>query len=185
MKTLLECKWALQILKNLAEGPKRPSELLKLINGLSERVLFDRLRALERAGVIYKKASSQSPLRSLYYIKAENELSELILLLPKIGQNSNYLKVLSSKWIIPILTKLKSPASPKEVLIKLRSLSQKVLYENLKIMLEIGLIERRVIPDIPVKVLYQLSKEGERILPALIKAKSIILSTPKIQSPAP
>lgn len=102
-----------------------------------------------------------------------------------VSQNSNYLKVLSSKWIIPILTELKSPASPKEVLIKLKSLSQKVLYENLKILLKIGLIERRIIPTIPVRVVYQLSKEGKKILPALIKAKSIILSTQKRQSPAP
>ncbi|BAU23802.1 transcriptional regulator [Caldimicrobium thiodismutans] len=185
MKTLLECKWALQILKYLAEGPKRPSELLRIISGISERILFDRLRALEREGIIYKKSSSGYPLRTLYYLDHGAGLDELISLISKVSENTLFLKVLSSKWMIPILKALKDPAPPKELLIRFRNLSQKVLYENLKVMVEIGLIERKVIPSIPVKVVYQLSREGEKILPALLKAKSIILSTGKRRSPGP
>ncbi|MEZ0344902.1 MAG: winged helix-turn-helix transcriptional regulator [Caldimicrobium sp.] len=183
MKTLLECKWALQILKNLAEGPKKPSELLKNIPGISNRVLYQRLKVLIDADIIFKKSTSLYPLKTYYYLNKDNKLDELISLLLKFGDKKEIYKILSSKWLISILQALKTPCTPKELLINLNGLSQKVLFENLKYLLKFGLVKREVISTIPVKVIYQLSEEGEKLLPALLKAKSIILSTQKRQNP--
>ena len=54
-RNLLFCKWAITILLKLSESPKRPSELKKEINGISERILYNRLKILTDIGLIEKK----------------------------------------------------------------------------------------------------------------------------------
>lgn len=176
MRTLLECKWALQIIKNLAEGPKRPSELLKNISGLSERVLYHRLKALESKGIIGKESNNKYPLKTFYYLKDKEPLQPLISLLSKLEETNKIEKILGSKWLLLLLNHLKRLSSPKELLSVLPGISEKVLYENLNYLIALGLIDRIVKATKPVATLYRLNNKGEELLPSLEYAKNIILS---------
>jgi len=176
MRTLLECKWALQIIKNLAEGLKRPSELLKNISGLLERVLYHRLKALESKGIIGKESNNKYPLKTFYYLNDKEPLQPLVSLLSKLEETNKIENILGSKWLLLLLNHPKRPSSPKELLLVLPGISEKVLYENLNYLIALGLIDRIVKATKPVATLHGLNNKGEEFLPSLEYAKNIILS---------
>lgn len=53
--SLIGSKWKLLIIRNLTKRPYRFNELLKSIDGLSQKVLTSSLRELESDGIIYRK----------------------------------------------------------------------------------------------------------------------------------
>lgn len=59
-------KWTLVLLRDLAEGPRRFSELQRSLEGISPRTLSLRLRALEHAGVLVRSESAGVPPRVEY-----------------------------------------------------------------------------------------------------------------------
>ena len=63
-------KWAINILRDLFLGKKRFAEFLKANPELSGKVLAERLKELEKDGLIKKKIVSKTPL------KVEYELTE-------------------------------------------------------------------------------------------------------------
>lgn len=182
MKSLLECKWALQIIEKLWEGPKRPSQLLKLIPDIPERVLYQRLKALEREGILLKETSSY-PLRTFYYLRKKEELEPLIKIL-QINENRSYFyKLISYKWIIPILEALRSPITPKDLLAVFRNIPEKSFFDYIKLLLKLGLVERFIIESRPIRILYKTTPQGEALLASLTFAKSVILSIQKTRNP--
>lgn len=72
---LIGNKWKLLILRNLFTRPWRFNELLKSIPGISQKVLTDNLRAMERDGIITRTVYPEAPLRVEY---ALSELGESI-----------------------------------------------------------------------------------------------------------
>jgi DNA-binding HxlR family transcriptional regulator len=67
----LSKKWAIFLLKDMFLGCKRFNDFLDVHPNLSNRVLSDQLKGLEKHGYIEKKLVSMSPIR------AEYELTEL------------------------------------------------------------------------------------------------------------
>lgn len=63
---LLGKRWTGLILDSLMEGPRRFCELTATVEGLSDRVLSDRLRELESEGVIERIVYPQIPVRVEY-----------------------------------------------------------------------------------------------------------------------
>ncbi|MDO4356180.1 MAG: helix-turn-helix domain-containing protein [Clostridia bacterium] len=59
-------KWKLLILRNLLSRPWRFNEMLKSIAGLSQKVLTENLRALERDGIITRTVYPEVPPRVEY-----------------------------------------------------------------------------------------------------------------------
>nr|WP_299382723.1 helix-turn-helix domain-containing protein [Allomuricauda sp.] len=60
-------KWKSVILFHLMEGPLRYNELLKKINGVTERTLSLQLKSLEEDGVIKRKVyTTKPPLKVVY-----------------------------------------------------------------------------------------------------------------------
>jgi DNA-binding HxlR family transcriptional regulator len=59
-------KWTLVMLRDLAEGPRRFSELQRSLAGISPRTLSIRLRALEDEGVVERREFSEMPPRVEY-----------------------------------------------------------------------------------------------------------------------
>lgn len=59
-------KWTLLILRDLAEGPCRFSQLERSLAGISPRTLSQRLRALEDEGIIAREVYPESPPRVEY-----------------------------------------------------------------------------------------------------------------------
>lgn len=58
---ILKCKWTLKLLDALAKGPRRPAELGRELEGLSKKVLHDRLNNLEKNGIVSRKVVSERP----------------------------------------------------------------------------------------------------------------------------
>lgn len=63
---LIGNKWKLLILRDVLTGPKRTSELLKSLEGISQKVLTENLRALEDDGLLTRKAFAEVPPRVEY-----------------------------------------------------------------------------------------------------------------------
>jgi DNA-binding HxlR family transcriptional regulator len=59
-------KWALLVVRDLLEGPRRFNELLAGIDGISAKVLADRVRELEAAGVLRRTVHTEMPVRVVY-----------------------------------------------------------------------------------------------------------------------
>lgn len=70
---LIGNKWKLLILRNLLARPWRFNELLKSLPGLSQKVLTDNLRAMEKDGIITRTVYPEVPPRVEY---ALSELGE-------------------------------------------------------------------------------------------------------------
>ena len=64
-------KWSMQVVMNLAGGPKRFSELKRALDGVSQRMLTLTLRGLERDGLVNRYVTPTIPPRVDY------ELTEL------------------------------------------------------------------------------------------------------------
>ncbi len=65
---LLGKRWTGLLLYALLEGPQRFCELTATVEGLSDRVLSDRLRELEMEGVIERIVYPQIPVRVEYQL---------------------------------------------------------------------------------------------------------------------
>jgi DNA-binding HxlR family transcriptional regulator len=63
---LLGKRWTGLILDTLLQGPRRFCEMTAAVDGLSDRVLSDRLRELEGAGIIERVVYPQIPVRVEY-----------------------------------------------------------------------------------------------------------------------
>lgn len=68
---LIGNKWKIFIIQRLLERPWRFNELQKSISGISQRVLTDNLREMERDGIITRTVYPEVP------VKVEYALSEL------------------------------------------------------------------------------------------------------------
>jgi DNA-binding HxlR family transcriptional regulator len=59
-------KWTLLMLRDLAAGPRRFSELQRSLAGISPRTLSIRLRGLEDAGIVERREFAEMPPRVEY-----------------------------------------------------------------------------------------------------------------------
>lgn len=75
---LIGSKWKILILRELLHGTKRFNQLLKSINGISQKVLTQQLRSMEKDGLIIRKVYPEVPP------KVEYTLTELGLSLKPI-----------------------------------------------------------------------------------------------------
>jgi DNA-binding HxlR family transcriptional regulator len=63
---LLGRKWTGFILWALLEGPRRYTEILHAVPGITDRVLSVRLKELERAGIVTRRQYEEIPARVEY-----------------------------------------------------------------------------------------------------------------------
>src|SRR3979411_1841256 len=91
---LLGKRWTGLLLDALMEGPRRFCELTATVEGLSDRVLSDRLRELEVGGGVERIGCPQIPVRVEYkltvrglalkpVVEAIHELAEKWVMLPE------------------------------------------------------------------------------------------------------
>ena len=66
-------KWKVQILWHLSFGPRRFAELRKKLPKVSEKVLADQLRQLQRDRVISRSATSSRPPQVTYSLTEEGQ----------------------------------------------------------------------------------------------------------------
>lgn len=68
---LIGNKWKLLILRDILSGPKRFGQLRKSLEGISQKVLTDNLRSMEKDGLLNRMVFAEVPPR------VEYSLSEL------------------------------------------------------------------------------------------------------------
>jgi len=63
---IISGKWTLLILRDLSKGVNRFSALERSLTGISPKTLSERLKSLEKAGVITRKSFAEVPPRVEY-----------------------------------------------------------------------------------------------------------------------
>jgi len=88
---IISGKWTLLVLRDLAEGINRFSALERSLEGISPKTLSERLKALERAGIITRKSYAEVPPRVEYTLTARG-----LDLIPLVDHMRDY----GSKWLM-------------------------------------------------------------------------------------
>jgi DNA-binding HxlR family transcriptional regulator len=70
---LLGRRWIGAIISMLMSGPRRFNELLGAVPGLSDRLLTERLRELEREGIVLRTVHDERPVRVTYALTESGE----------------------------------------------------------------------------------------------------------------
>jgi DNA-binding HxlR family transcriptional regulator len=79
-------RWTLLVVEALLPGPQRFNELLGQIPGIAANILSERLKRLERDGLLIARPYSQRPPRAAYQLTAEGaELAGALRLLAHWG----------------------------------------------------------------------------------------------------
>ena len=68
---IISGKWTLLIIRDLASGVKRYSQLERSLQGISPKTLSERLRSLEDEGVIMRQTFAEVPPRVEYSLTAK------------------------------------------------------------------------------------------------------------------
>ncbi|MBD5522127.1 MAG: helix-turn-helix transcriptional regulator [Lachnospiraceae bacterium] len=76
---LIGSKWKLLIMRNLLSRPWRFNELKKNLEGISQKVLTDSLRALEEDGIVIRTVYPEVPPRVEYSLSELGESMRPIL----------------------------------------------------------------------------------------------------------
>lgn len=66
MENIVGCKWSLRVLALVREGVNRPGAMEHAVEGLTAKVLNERLRKLTRYGILDKRVYPESPPRVEY-----------------------------------------------------------------------------------------------------------------------
>jgi DNA-binding HxlR family transcriptional regulator len=79
-------RWTLLVVEALLTGPGRFNDLLEQIAGIAPNILSERLKRLERDGLVIARSYSQRPPRAAYELTAEGaELAGALRLLASWG----------------------------------------------------------------------------------------------------
>jgi len=79
-------RWSLLLVEALLDGPRRFNELGERVSGIAPNILTDRLRRLERAGIVRAVPYSHRPVRMEYALTADGaELAGALRLLADWG----------------------------------------------------------------------------------------------------
>jgi DNA-binding HxlR family transcriptional regulator len=69
--SVLSPRWTTEILINLADGPRRTTQLLRDLKGVSAKTLCQRLRRLSELNIVTRKTFAEVPPRVEYNLTAE------------------------------------------------------------------------------------------------------------------
>ena len=70
VENVLGCKWTLHVLAQIRKGVNRPGQLVRSADGLTTKVLNERLAKLVRFGILDKRSFAEIPPRVEYRITA-------------------------------------------------------------------------------------------------------------------
>jgi DNA-binding HxlR family transcriptional regulator len=67
VESIIGCKWSLSVLRLIRNGINRPGEMQRQVDGLTTKVLNERLTKLYKFGIINKDVFPETPPRVEYY----------------------------------------------------------------------------------------------------------------------
>ena len=73
LEDVVGCKWSVSVLLSIGEGIVRPGALERHIEGISKKVLAERLRKLTAYGLLEKQSFPEVPPRTEYSITPSGE----------------------------------------------------------------------------------------------------------------
>jgi DNA-binding HxlR family transcriptional regulator len=83
-------RWTLLLIDSLQAGPRRFGELLEGVRGIAPNILSQRLKHLEREGILLGRPYSTRPVRLTYELTASGrELAGALRLLAQWGANGS------------------------------------------------------------------------------------------------
>jgi DNA-binding HxlR family transcriptional regulator len=65
-ENVFKCKWSTVVLDKISGGIKQPGQLLRSVVGISKKVMYQRLKKLERFGYIRRRLIQEKPLIVFY-----------------------------------------------------------------------------------------------------------------------
>ena len=68
LEDVLGCRWTFSVLRAVAHGVNRPGAIERHIEGISTKVLSDRLKNFTRAGIFARKQFPEIPPRVEYHL---------------------------------------------------------------------------------------------------------------------
>lgn len=68
VEDIVGCKWSLSVMRLVRDGIKRPGAMQKAVDGLSTKVSNERLRKLQRFGILEKRSFPEVPPRVEYQL---------------------------------------------------------------------------------------------------------------------
>jgi DNA-binding HxlR family transcriptional regulator len=79
-------RWTLRLVEALLDSPRKFGELAVAVNGIAPNILTDRLRRLERHGIVIAEPYTHRPVRHVYRLTADGqELAGVLRLLAAWG----------------------------------------------------------------------------------------------------
>ena len=90
---LIGDKWKVLIIRDLLEGTKRFNELMRSVEGITQKVLTSHLRAMEAAGLVNRKGYPEVPPKVEYSL-TETGLSLKPVLDAMVAWGTDYKKTL-------------------------------------------------------------------------------------------
>ncbi len=82
LEDVVGCKWSVSVLQAIAAGVSRPGALERHIQGISTKVLSQRLRKLTGYGLLSKQVYAEVPPRTEYALTPNGQ--KLILIISQI-----------------------------------------------------------------------------------------------------
>jgi DNA-binding HxlR family transcriptional regulator len=91
VESIIGCKWSLSVLRLLRTGVNRPGEMQRRVDGLTTKVLNERLVKLARFGIIEKEIYPESPPRVEYYFtEFGRQFLEIVDVVEKLQQRLDH-----------------------------------------------------------------------------------------------
>ncbi len=79
LEQVIGCKWSVSVLKAIEQGVDRPGALERNIEGISTKILSERLRKLTEYGLLHKTSFPEVPPRVVYSLTEKGQiLSDII-----------------------------------------------------------------------------------------------------------
>ncbi len=101
-------KWTLVVVRDMLTGKRHYSEFLESPEGISTNILADRLRLLEREGIVRRKVYQRKPVRHEYLLTGKGRA-----LLPALQEFSRWgNRYISGTWVPPAWFMQRKPGRP-------------------------------------------------------------------------
>lgn len=74
LEQVIGCKWSVSVLKAIEQGVDRPGALERKIEGISTKMLSERLRKLTEYGLLRKTSFAEIPPRVVYSLTEKGQM---------------------------------------------------------------------------------------------------------------
>lgn len=95
LEDVVGCKWSVSVLQAVGSGVSRPGALERHIDGISTKVLSERLRKLTRYGLLDKQTYAEVPPRTVYALTASGK--KLLAIIAQIRSLDDNIRRMESK----------------------------------------------------------------------------------------